>query len=88
MGRFRTVHVKGQGRVIFMDKCLGEWPVRKTQSRPKVSIKVPFRKAGTEDGRQLHLQLWRCSNRLRIVGFVLAPLDIPNCVLRDLGNFG
>jgi hypothetical protein len=44
-----------QGHGIFMDKYLGEWPVRKTQSRPKDSIKVPFRKVGAEDGRQLHV---------------------------------
>jgi len=49
MGRLRAVHVRGQGHIIFMDKCLGEWPVRKTQSRPKASIKVPFRKVVTED---------------------------------------
>jgi hypothetical protein len=75
-----------QGHRIFMDKYLGECPVRKTQSRPKDSIKVPFRKVGAGNGRQLHVRMWWCSSGLRILGFVLAPLDIPIWVLRDLSN--
>jgi len=54
-----------QGHGIFIYKCLGQCPVRKTQSRAKDSIKVPFREVGAEDGRQLHVRVKSCSNRLR-----------------------